>query len=134
TAYSGTIFTTGAGPARRNSGSLSLIAGDFLTVYYNDANTGAGAKLIERTISVSPNYAAYFDNVPIPFTFPGESTTNMRSSPGGLGYRVTLPFDFPFYGKKYRELRAYPEGFVQFDTALVPACLDEPNFAAVTGI
>ena len=133
-AYSGTAFTTTAGPARKNSGSLSLIRGDFLTVYYNDQNTGSGAKLVEKTIPVSSNYANTFTAAPSTFNFINESATGFRVGPGGSTLIITLPFAFPFYGKKYREVRVRPEGYLQFDTALNPPCLDEAGFANVTGI
>ncbi len=133
-AWSGTLFTTSAGPATPKSGSLSLIAGDAITIYYNDQNTASGPKLIEKTVKASPNYAQVFDNEKIPYTFPNESATGFRLSPGGAWGRVALPFEFTFYGKKYREIRVRPEGYIQFDTALTPTCLDDTGFAAITGI
>lgn len=133
-AWSGLLFTTAAGPARKQSGSLSLIAGDAITVYYNDRNTANGPRLIEKTVKSSPNYGAVFSTTAVPFTFPNETATGIRANPGGAGTRATLPFDFPFFGKKYREIRIRPEGYIQFDTALTPTCLDEAGFAAITGV
>ena len=133
-AYSGTLFTTTAGPARQRSGSLSLIQGDYVTVYYNDENTGAGSKLIEKSVLNIPDFRFVFSPTPPPFTFPNETATGFRVAPGGSSLRVPLPFSFPFYGKKYNEVRVLPEGYLQFDTALTPPCIDEAGFASVTGI
>jgi extracellular elastinolytic metalloproteinase len=133
-AWSGTLFTTAAGPVTPRSPALSVLPGDSITVYYNDLNTATGPKLIEKTVKASPNYGAVFETEKIPFTFPNETATGFRFSPGGSWGRVALPFAFPFYGKKYREIRVRPEGYIQFDTALTPTCLDDAGFAAITGI
>jgi hypothetical protein len=132
--YSGLLFTTGVGPARKNSGALSLIVGDAVTLYYNDANSGAGQKLIEKTMKASQNYTPVFYPTPPAFTFPNEVATGLRATAGAASLRAALPFDFPFYGKKYREVRILPEGILQFDTALRPGCVDREGFANYTGI
>jgi len=133
-AFSGFIPTTATGPAVKNSGSVSLMRGDYLTVYYNDASAeGGGSRLIEKTVQPMPNYGAAL-SAAVPFTFPNETATGLRLSPGTTYLRATLPFEFPFYDKKYREIRVYPEGYVQFGPALPPYCIDEGGFANITGI
>lgn len=132
-AYSGTLFTSSAGPSRKGDGGLSLIRADQITVYYNDPNTGAGSKLVEKTVGASNNYLPAIDS-PAPLTYPNETATGLRVSPGRTYSRAALPFEFPFYGKKYREVRIYSNGYLQFDTALPPPCLDEAGFNNITGI
>lgn len=89
--YNGTLFTTATGPARKASGSLSLVRGDFITVYYNDPNTGAGGKLVEKTVEARNNYVAAIDS-PAPLNFPNESATGLRFGPASTYLRATLPF------------------------------------------
>jgi hypothetical protein len=132
--YTGTLFTTPAGPARKQNGSLSLIHGDFITVYYNDLDTGAGSKLIEKTVHASIGYTAFTSSPAPPFTFPNETATGLRASPATSLRREELPFAFPFFGKTYRQITIFPEGYVQFDTALDPNCLDGAGFANWTAI
>jgi len=132
--YSGTVFTTSAGPARPQNGALSLIHADQMTIYYNDLNTGTGSKLVEKTVQTWQDFSVVYNVTPPPFTFPNETATGLRVNPGTTIFRQTLPFPFPFYGKKYYEVRILPEGYLQFDTALTPPCIDEFGFAYVTGI
>ncbi|HEU0119158.1 MAG TPA: M36 family metallopeptidase [Bryobacteraceae bacterium] len=133
-AYTGGIQTTSAGPAVRYNNALSLMRGDYISVYYNDANTAEGGlRQIVKTVLTSNNYALA-TTAPAPLAFPNETATGFRVSPGSTFLRLTLPFDFPFYGKKYREARIYAEGYIQFGAALTPSCIDEYELSKVTGI
>lgn len=131
--YTGTLSTTATGPARGNTGSLSVLRGDSITIYYNDFNTGSGPRLVEKTISTNQNYVAGAV-LPGPFTFPNERLLSRRGLGTGGFDRFALPFDFPFFHRTYREVRVLPEGYLQFDVADFPTCLDPFTFSNITAI
>ncbi len=133
TFYNGLLPTTSAGPARRNTGALSVLRGDAITIYYNDFNTGAGPRLIEKTIATNQNYAIG-SALPGNFTFPNERLLSRRGLGTGGFDRFTLPFDFPFFNRSYREVRVLPEGYLQFDIANFPSCLDPATFSHIAAI
>ena len=131
--YTGGILITASGPATRRSGALSVARADSVSIYYNDADSGAGFRQVQRTVPVLGNYALALSTT-TPYTFPNERSLNFRASPGSGSVILRLPFPFPFYDKVYREVRVFPEGYLRFDVGNPPACYDQFSFNNATAI
>ena len=112
--YYGTLPTT-TGATRQRNNVVTAISGDYVNLYYNDADSGDGtAAQATASVYVRQNYTqlVYGSSVPR-YTFNQE-----RRLFGGIdaddAIRVELPFDFPFYGKKYRRAWVSTDGFISF--------------------
>jgi extracellular elastinolytic metalloproteinase len=106
--YAGTVPTISSGAVVRGDGRLQMTSGDFVTVFYNDADTGAG---FEQVTASTPARLPFTPLLERPaFEFTGETPLDMSS---GVR-RVDLPFEFPFFEKKYRSIIVDEWGILVF--------------------
>ena len=129
--WTGTLFTT-AGPTANENGELSLIAGDAITAYYTDSDTGTGVRQITRTINANPGYGTV-TITGLRYEFPAERPLNLRRT-ANFAAAVRLPFEFPFYDQKVNTVTVGVNGSILFDTAQAPACYDRPSAATRMGV
>mgnify|MGYP000045608829 CR=1 FL=1 len=127
----GTVFTT-LGATARESGTLSVITGDSITAFYNDADAGPGFRQIAETARTMQPYANS-TLAPLRYEFTGERALNFRQS-GNAELNVTLPFDFPYYDRKVSLVKLSPAGQILFDTVLAPSCFDRAAIQQQMGI
>ena len=123
-------------PVGVESGALSTLPGDAVSAYYVDYDTGAGAELIQTTVSTTPDYAYGLSQNPTAVTAGTEQAlftrpTARRSLGNAL---VGLPFAFPFYDKSYRLVRVSGNGLISFGLPSISPCTDEFSLRGVAGI
>ncbi len=121
--FTGTIPLDSSGTVENYDSFLTAVPGDYVSVYYVDADTGSGSRLIETTAPVMPGYSVSLQNAP-PFTAGRE--TSLFTALGGFTLypspaRITLPFPFKFYGADYRVMFVSANGFINFG---LPAATD----------
>ena len=128
--YYGTLPTTTANTRQRNN-VVTVIPGDFVNVYYNDANTGDGtAEQTFASVPVRQNYSNGYYTTPVTrYTFNRERAL-FGFPTADNATRVELPFDFPFYGKKYRQAWVSTDGIISF-TQPEPYTSPCPSHAAL---
>jgi hypothetical protein len=114
--YAGTIATSGNVVTKQN-GTINLINGDYISAYYNDANTGSGPAQIQATILSRPGYVAT-GSAPS-FDSGGPDEVQLLS-----GQRVELPFAFRFYDQSYKALLVDENGLLSFADTLTTGCTD----------
>jgi len=131
--YTATINTTQASTVNPGDRTLSILPGDWISVYYNDADTGTGPGQVSAAVPTQPSYAAFVSTPPQPITTQGE-TLLLRTASTGVFARLSLPWDFPFYGGTFREIRVYSDGLIGFDTALATGCYDMASLARFAGV
>ena len=108
-------MATTTGNTRLRNNALTAIPGDYINVYYNDADTGDGtAAQSSGSTTVRQNYTqvTYAPSYPR-FTFnPEQRVFGFATADNAT--RVELPFDFPFYGQKYRRAWISTDGIISF--------------------
>ncbi|MBY0505264.1 MAG: M36 family metallopeptidase [Bryobacteraceae bacterium] len=128
--YIGTLFTTAIANAPE-SGTLSLLTGDAITIYYNDRDSGSGFRQITRTVSTLPSYAAFL--VTAPYTFANERGLGFRRT-GGASTTIQLPFEFPYFDRKVNQVTVGVNGSLSFDVTLPTTCYDTTAFASTMAV
>lgn len=114
--YYGTISTT-TGNTRQRNNIVTAIPGDYIDVYYNDADAGNGSGTqTSASIYVRQNYTqVIYSSTFQRYTFNQERALyGFPSADNAIS--VELPFDFPFYGKKYRRAWISTDGIISFGT------------------
>lgn len=130
--YVGTLFTTGTATAV-DSGTLSLLPGDALTVFYNDTNTGTGFRQITKTVSPLPSYVASVTPA-APYTFRAEQALNFRRTGSSALTGYPLPFAFPYFDRKVTQVTIGVNGSLIFDTALPTSCYYTSTLSSVMAV
>ena len=131
TVYTGALATATSTGAVKQNGTLSLIPGDAISVYYVDVNAGGGAKLVDATVPTKGTYSLASSSSD--FTFGTE--TPLRFQAAGRSFRrYDLPFDFPYFGRNYRSLRLSNNGLLVFEFPAEPTCIDAAGLRTYAGI
>jgi extracellular elastinolytic metalloproteinase len=127
--FTGFIDTNNAPVALRN-GTLELIAGDFITAFYNDGNSPGGA--FQATASAP---------VLLDYDFARAVNTGLRFSgerPMGLAFSgarpFALPWPFPFFNNRYSQLWVHETGLLSFDSPSFAPCADADGLYVTNGI
>ncbi len=133
--FTGTIGSNQFSAPKADDRLLSVVPTDSITAFYVDPDTGAGTKLIDRTVPTGQEYTALFGTSPISM---GPGTETRLFAPAGRGVigstLVNLPFAFPFYGNTYKTLRVYGDGLIAFDIPNIFGCKDLPTLQRINGI
>ena len=128
--YYGTIPMGTDGHQDRFDSYLDVLAGDYLSAYYVDYDTGGGsARLIETTVTSAAGYSFTPQTGPVqtPPTAIGRSEPLFNTATGAQFFTYvqrTLPFPFPFFGRSYRTLWIGADGYVSFDVPPNSFCND----------
>lgn len=130
--YTGAVMTSGAAVGIRN-GRLELMAGDYISAYYDDYSAEGGeAVQIQATILTQPPYSVSSSQAP--FEFPDER----RITPGENGVRVDLPWEFPFFDRAYRSFFVHSDGLISFGSTYrlggLGPCTDRATLQAIPAI
>lgn len=133
--FVGTIGTNQFAAPKAEDRLLGVVPTDSLTAFYVDADTGAGPKLIDRTVATGQEYTAVLGLPPIPTGSGTETRLFNVVGRGVIGSAlVNLPFAFPFYGNTYKTLRVYGDGLIAFDIPNIFGCKDLPTLQRINGI
>ncbi|NDJ12164.1 MAG: hypothetical protein EBY17_13385 [Acidobacteriia bacterium] len=109
--YLGTIASSGNIILQKN-GTLNIIPGDYIDVFYADRDAGSSFKLVSASAGTMPSYAAFGVAPRSPLAFPSERRLAFTGSA-----RVDLPFRFPFYDGKFSSVTIDENGALFFDRA-----------------
>lgn len=130
-AFYGSIATSTAS-VTRNNGVLTTTAGDYISAYYTDEDTGSGPKQIDITVPVRMPYAIV-SSMASALQFENETPLGLRAG-FGVFRRYDLPFEFPFYGRRYRSLLIYTNGMLAFEIPVSTPCTDRTALPRFNGI
>lgn len=130
--FTGTIASSGNVLALQN-GTINVIPGDGISVYYVDADTGSGAsKLVTESAAFTPDYA--LTGIAPVNTFTGERDISFFN---GDQLRIEIPFSFPFYDKTYRTMNIHLNGLLSFGLPhnySFSGCTDTASLSGYAGI
>ncbi len=135
--YTSTIATT-FGPVTRGNGSLQLVSGDNVSAYYQDFDTGGGARLIElhvptrnpyTIITQAPDFRGFAQETALfrPQDFPPDFPVFFATT-------FNLPFSFPFFGETHTRVTVFSTGLIGFGSVAFPLCGDVTDLRGMQGI
>jgi hypothetical protein len=127
--FVGSIETNFA-PVVRQNATLELIAGDFISAFYNDSNAPGGPHLANASVPVSLDYDWNL-RANTALRFSGEQSL-------GLTFATYTPYElpwlFPFFGNRYKQVWVHNNGLLSFDFPNFSACPDPYGLWMTNGI